>query len=94
MNLPKRLPIFLIFYRFKDSSEFATVYHNDKDMHALPTSLSIMANAISKKARANVDIKVTFCLTSYCPKKAHTRYACIENVKAKAGSEIDSNFTP
>ena len=49
---------FLTINRFEPDSEFATVYHNDKDIHALPTSLSMMANAISWKTGANIVLNV------------------------------------
>ena len=47
------------FLRYDEDSEIASLYHNDLNIHALPTSLMMMTNAISKNNDAVTQIQVS-----------------------------------
>ena len=49
----------ITFRRCDENSEIATLYYNDNNIHALPTSLMMMTNAISKNNYAGINIQVS-----------------------------------
>ena len=52
------LIIVCIVSRYEDHTNVISIYHNDLNLHALPTSLMMITNAISLESGASIELKV------------------------------------